>query len=116
MYIYSLCYYIEFVVITSLVMVCSMWLYYYTIYTIMSIYLEATISTVAVSCATLAHEVLRMVTDVNKTVLIEAAKAGIILTMLMELNLAKRLKYNKVSVYDNGMPKICKYCMRLFCT
>ena len=66
----------------------------------MSIYLEAAISTVAVSCASLAHEVFRMTTDVNKTVLIEAAKAGIILTLLMELHLAKRLKYNKVSFCD----------------
>ena len=81
----------------------------------MSVYLEAEISTVAVSCATLAHEVLRMVTDINKTVLIEAAKAGIILTLLMELHLAKRLKYNKVSFCDDNKPKIWKYCMRLSC-
>ena len=81
----------------------------------MSIYLEATISTVAVSCASLAHEVFRMVTDINKTVLIETAKTGIILTLLMELHLAKRLKYNKVSFCDNDMLKSGNTAQDYFC-
>ena len=46
----------------------------------------------------MVHELLRQVTDVSSVVLMEATKAGIVRTMLTELNILKaKLGHSKVS-------------------
>ena len=57
-----------------------------------------TISYNAAYCAMMVHELLRQVTDVSSVVLMEATKAGIVRTMLTELNILKaKLGRSKVS-------------------
>ena len=43
----------------------------------------------AAYCAMMAHELLRMMTDASGVILMEAAKAGIVHTMLKMLNVLK---------------------------
>ena len=55
----------------------------------------------AAYCAMMAHELLRITTDVSSVILMEAAKAGIVRIMLKLLNVLKdNLGHFKVTSYN----------------
>lgn len=63
------------------------------------LFLEAEVSYKACSCTALTHEVLRMLTDESKVLLVQAAKFGLVFVMLFELQcLTGNRKYTEVSV------------------
>lgn len=62
-------------------------------------FLEAEVSYRAASCTALTHEVLRVLTDESKELIVQAAKFGLVFMMLFELQcLIANRKYTEVSV------------------
>lgn len=73
--------------------------YYVLIAMIIYPFLESEVSYQAASCTALTHEVLRVLTDESKELIVQAAKFGLVFMMLFELQcLIANRKYTEVSV------------------